>query len=148
MTELADGGFDLVTVGRRRFRIEELLDAGTPYLTARVQWLPEGDGTDEQADRLAPRVLAVFRQYLRADPPRRGRGDLRAASRRPDGAVAPGRGHGRADPAERQRLLALTGHRRPAARRAAAAHRETALLRQVRAVPVPLAELGVTSSPN
>jgi len=148
VTELADGGFDLVTVGRRRFRIEELLDAGTPYLTARVQWLPEGDGTDEQADRLAPRVLAVFRQYLALIRP----GEAEEISEQlPDDPTV--LSHLVAATAaltlpERQRLLALTGTAARLRAELRLLNRETALLRQVRAVPVPLAELGVTSSPN
>ena len=64
VTELPNGRYDLVTVGRRRFRITDLATEGTPYLTASVQWLPEPTGSEELADLLAPQVLAVFRQYL------------------------------------------------------------------------------------
>ena len=47
VTELDDGGFDIVTVGRRRFRIAEVDRESAPYLTADVEWLPEPTGPDE-----------------------------------------------------------------------------------------------------
>ena len=64
VSELPDGRFDIVTVGRRRFRVLGVEAGSAPYLTAEVEWLPEEDGTDEFAARLAPRVLAAFRKYL------------------------------------------------------------------------------------
>ena len=44
VTELPDGRFDIVTVGRRRFRIADVSPASEPYLTAEVEWLPEPAG--------------------------------------------------------------------------------------------------------
>ena len=92
VTELADGGFDIVTVGRRRFRIAEVDDSAEPYLTADVEWLPEpgrpgrgGRPAGRPGDRGVPAVP-------RPDPLRPG-GDLRAAAGGPDGALAPGGGH-------------------------------------------------------
>ncbi|GIJ31802.1 LON peptidase substrate-binding domain-containing protein [Micromonospora sediminimaris] len=140
VTELDDGGFDIVTVGRRRFRMGDVDRTSAPYLTAEVQWLPEPDGPDETADLLAARVIAVFRQYL---------GLIRAEAGQlteqlPEDATV--LSHLVAATAaltltDRQRLLAIDG---TAARLRAELHllnREAALLRQVRAVPVPLAEL-------
>ncbi|WFE47289.1 LON peptidase substrate-binding domain-containing protein [Verrucosispora sp. WMMD1129] len=140
VTELDDGGFDIVTVGRRRFRMGDVDRTSAPYLTAEVQWLPEPDGPDETADLLSARVIAVFRQYL---------GLIRAEAGQlteqlpEDPTVL---SHLVAATAaltltDRQRLLAIDG---TAARLRAELHllnREAALLRQVRAVPVPLAEL-------
>ncbi|MFY1577750.1 LON peptidase substrate-binding domain-containing protein [Verrucosispora sp. WMMD703] len=140
VSELDDGGFDIVTVGRRRFRMGDVDRTSAPYLTAEVQWLPEPDGPDETADLLAARVIAVFRQYL---------GLIRAEAGQlteqlpEDPTVL---SHLVAATAaltltDRQRLLAIDG---TAARLRAELHllnREAALLRQVRAVPVPLAEL-------
>src|SRR6185436_18109188 len=65
VAEQPDGRFDLVTVGRNRFEILRTLPAGQPYLQAEVRFLPEPLDTDEEADRLAPGVLAAFRSYLR-----------------------------------------------------------------------------------
>ena len=44
VTELPDGRFDIVTVGRRRFRIADVSPSAEPYLTADVEWLPEPAG--------------------------------------------------------------------------------------------------------
>ncbi|MEU1589473.1 LON peptidase substrate-binding domain-containing protein [Micromonospora sp. NPDC005710] len=147
VTELADGGFDIVTVGRRRFRIAEVDDSTEPYLTADVEWLPDPGGTDEVADLLAARVIAVFRQYLgliRSDPEE-------ISEQLPEDPTV--LSHLVAATAaltvdDRQRLLAIddTASRLRAELRLL--NREAALLRQVRAVPVPLAELASPPTPN
>ncbi|MFG1658807.1 LON peptidase substrate-binding domain-containing protein [Micromonospora chersina] len=147
VTELADGGFDIVTVGRRRFRIAEVDDAAAPYLTAEVEWLPEPAGADEVADLLAARVISVFRQYLslvRPDP-------QEISEQLPEDPTV--LSHLVAATAaltvdDRQRLLAIddTAGRLRAELRLL--HRETTLLREVRAVPVPLSELAGPPAPN
>ncbi|MEU0151773.1 LON peptidase substrate-binding domain-containing protein [Micromonospora fulviviridis] len=147
VTELADGGFDIVTVGRRRFRVAEVDDAAAPYLTADVEWLPEPAGTDEVADLLAARVISVFRQYLnlvRPDP-------QEISEQLPEDPTV--LSHLVAATAaltvdDRQRLLAIddTAGRLRAELRLL--HRETTLLREVRAVPVPLSELAGPPAPN
>jgi Lon protease-like protein len=40
VTELDDGRMDIVTVGRRRFHLDRVLEADTPYLQAEVTYLP------------------------------------------------------------------------------------------------------------
>ena len=50
VTEHPDGRFDIVTVGRRRFRITGVDPDTEPYLTAEVEWLPEPDGRRGLAD--------------------------------------------------------------------------------------------------
>lgn len=147
VTELADGGFDIVTVGRRRFRVAEVDDAAAPYLTAEVEWLPEPSGADEVADLLAARVISVFRQYLglvRPDP-------QEISEQLPEDPTV--LSHLVAATAaltvdDRQRLLAIddTAGRLRAELRLL--NRETTLLRQVRAVPVPLSELAGPPVPN
>jgi uncharacterized protein len=163
VTELPDGRFDLVTVGRRRFRIDRVDPQAAPYLVAEVEWLPEPAGQEEAADLLAPRVLASFRQYLGLI------GDSRPGE---SPAEEVGEGVGGGGPSgeqlpedatvlshlvaataaltldDRQRLLAApdTATRLRTELRLLA--RETALLRQVRAVPVPLSELAVPPSSN
>jgi Lon protease-like protein len=147
VTELPDGRFDLVTVGRRRFRLGPVDDGSQPYLTARVDWLPEPPGQQEVAELLAPRVLAVFRQYLglvRDDP-----GEL--SEQLPDDPTVLSHlvaATAALTLADRQRLLAVpdTAGRLRAELRLLT--RETALLRHVRAVPAPLTELAQPASPN
>ena len=63
VTELPDGRFDIMTVGRRRFTLLGLHQDDQPYLTADVDWLPD-DEPDPVAERLAPRALTAFRAYL------------------------------------------------------------------------------------
>jgi Lon protease-like protein len=147
VTEHEDGRFDLVTVGRRRFRIVDVDDHGKPYLTAQVEWLPEETGEPGQADTLAPGVLAIFQRYLRM---------LRGEST-PTGEQLPDDpnvlSHLIAATAsltldDRQTLLAMpdTVSRLRAER--TMLNREVALLGQIRAVPATLAELSSPSAPN
>jgi Lon protease-like protein len=147
VTELPDGRFNIVTVGRRRFRIVDLDKESQPYLTAAVEWLPEPDGEEEVADLLAPRVLAVFRQYLgliRADPEE-------ISEQLPDDPTVISHlvaATAALTMADRQRLLAIpdTAGRLRAELRLLS--REAALLRQVRAVPVSPADFGAPPTPN
>jgi Lon protease-like protein len=147
VTEHPDGRFDIVTVGRKRFRIVDVDDSGTPYLTAQVEWLPEATGEPGLADALAPGVLAIFQRYLRM---------LRGESI-PTGEQLPDDpnvlSHLIAATAsltldDRQQLLALpdTVSRLKAER--SILNREVALLDQIRAVPATLAELSTPSAPN
>ncbi|MEU6021467.1 LON peptidase substrate-binding domain-containing protein [Micromonospora sp. NPDC048871] len=140
VTELADGGFDIVTVGRRRFRIEQLDNAAEPYLTAEVSWLPEPTGPDEAANLLASRVIAVFREYLGLMRTEAGQlteqlpEDPTVLSHLVAATAA-------LTVADRQRLLAIDDTTARLRAELTLLNREAALLRQVRAVPVPLAEL-------
>lgn len=147
VTELPDGRLDVVTVGRRRFRIHDLDRESAPYLVAEVEWLPEPTGQEQAADLLAPRVLAVFRQYLtliRNDPDE-------ISEQLPDDPTVLSHlvaATAALTLADRQRLLATpdTAGRLRAELRLL--NRETTLLRQVRAVPVPLTELAGPMTPN
>jgi Lon protease-like protein len=165
VTELPDGRFDLVTVGRRRFRIARVDAEALPYLVAEVEWLPEPPGQEEEADLLAPRVLAIFRQYLGlmrdsgsgTEPPASGEGGEWAGGEGPSGEQLPENptvlSHLVAATAaltvgDRQRLLAAPDTPTRLRTELRLLAREAALLRQVRAVPVPLSELAVPPSPN
>ncbi|MEV0426723.1 LON peptidase substrate-binding domain-containing protein [Micromonospora sp. NPDC050495] len=147
VTELADGGFDIVTVGRRRFRIADVDSDAAPYLTAAVEWLPEPAGPDEGAGLLAARVISVFRQYLglvRPDP-------QEISEQLPEDPTV--LSHLVAATAaltvdDRQRLLAIDDTAARLRAELRLLHRETALLRHVRAVPVPLSELAGPPAPN
>jgi Lon protease-like protein len=147
ITELPDGRFDLMTVGRRRFKLLGLARNDTPYLTGEVEWLPEPKGEPDRESELAAGVLAAFQQYLRAIR----RADDGDSEQMPDDPTV--LSHLVAATAsltleDRQALLAEpdTISRLKAER--ALLRREAALLTQVRAVPVALADLAVPSSPN
>jgi Lon protease-like protein len=147
VTEHPDGRFDIVTVGRRRFRTLKIDQNAASYLAAQVEWLPESAGDEGLAEALAPGVLAIFQRYLRM---------LRGQST-PNGEQLPDDpnvlSHLVAATAsltldDRQHLLALpdTVSRLKAER--ALLSREVALLDQIRAVPATLTELSTPSAPN
>ncbi|MBO0868953.1 MAG: LON peptidase substrate-binding domain-containing protein [Micromonosporaceae bacterium] len=145
ITEHADGRFDLVTVGRRRFQILRVETRAGPYLTAEVRFLAEAEGAPGEADRLVPGLLELFQRYLRLLRPDQ------VGEQVPDEAAI--LSHLIAATValplpERQALLAAPdiASRLRAERRLL--HREVTLLHRVRALPVPLPEFAVASSPN
>jgi Lon protease-like protein len=146
VTELPDGRFDIVTVGRRRFRVLAVDPAPAPYLTAEVEWLPDDESADETADLLAPRVLAAFRAYLDLLRP-----DSESLDQVPDDPTV--LSHLVAATAqlttdERQLLLAAPDTAARLRTELKLLHREAGLLARVRAVPVPLSDLARPASPN
>lgn len=146
VTEHPDGTYDIVTVGRRRYTIRELVDAPTPYAQAAVTFLREEPGPAGVAEGLSPRVLAAFRAYLRAY-----RNGVAGREQLPE------------DPLVLSHLVAATATLSLADRQALLAapdtatrlrdelrllQRETALLARFRAVPASLADLTVRPAPN
>ncbi len=65
LTEHADGRFDLVTVGTRRFRLLGLLEP-QPYLVGEVAELPEVGGKDAEVAPAVREVQRGFSGYLDA----------------------------------------------------------------------------------
>jgi Lon protease-like protein len=66
VTPYADGRFDIVGVGETRFRLTGLdTEAGTPYHTGIVEFLPEADGEGD-VGRLSAAVTGLFAEYRRA----------------------------------------------------------------------------------
>jgi Lon protease-like protein len=146
VTELPDGRFDIMTVGRRRFSITDVAQGDEPYLTAGVEWLPDEEVAGPAAENLAPRALVAFRTYL----------DLL----RPDSEVLDAVP---ADPTVLSHLIAATAQLTTEERQSLLAapdtasrlraelkllNREAGLLARVRAVPVPLSDLARPASPN
>jgi Lon protease-like protein len=147
VTELDDGRFDIVTVGRRRFEITAIVPAGTPYLQAEVRYLPEPVDIHGSADRLAPRVLAAFHSYLRL-----ARTDAEEIGEQlPENPLVLSHlvaATAALSLAERQQLLAAPDTAARLRAELRLLHREVSLLRHVRAVPVALSELPVRPGPN
>jgi Lon protease-like protein len=146
VTELPDGRFDIVTVGRRRFKVLSVEAGAAPYLTAEVEWLPDDEGMDETADLLAPRVLGAFRTYLELLRP-----DSEVLDQVPDDPTV--LSHLIAATAqlttdERQLLLAAPDTATRLRTELKLLNREAVLLARVRAVPVPLSDLARPASPN
>ncbi|MFI7597756.1 LON peptidase substrate-binding domain-containing protein [Actinoplanes sp. NPDC049681] len=146
VTELPDGRFDIVTVGRRRFRVLSIAADTLPYLTAEVEWLPDEEPDDPTARLLAPRVLAAFRTYLDLLRP-----DSEVLDQVPDDPTV--LSHLVAATAqltidERQELLAAPDTAVRLRSELRLLNREAGLLARVRAVPVPLSDLARPVSPN
>ncbi len=65
VTPYSDGRFDIVTVGETRFRLVGIdEEAGTPYLTGLVEFLPEPDGVQD-VEALRRNVVGQFADYRR-----------------------------------------------------------------------------------
>jgi Lon protease-like protein len=146
VTELPDGRFDIVTVGRRRFRVLDVEADTHPYLTAEVEWLPDEDGGAETADLLAPRVLAAFRTYLELLRP-----DSEVLDQVPDDPTVLSHlvaATAQLTTAERHDLLAAPDATARLRAELKLLNREAGLLARVRAVPVPLSDLARPASPN
>jgi Lon protease-like protein len=63
---LPDGRFDIVTTGRRPFRLLELDTESAPYLMGTVEWLddaPVPSGAEEATERLSSVARSAHRQY-------------------------------------------------------------------------------------
>ncbi|MFI1988017.1 LON peptidase substrate-binding domain-containing protein [Actinoplanes sp. NPDC020271] len=146
VTELPDGRFDVMTVGRRRFRVLDVAQGEEPWLTAQVEWLPDEEPPDGAATLLKPRVLAAFQTYLQLLRP-----SADILDQMPD------------DPTVLSHLVAATAQLTLEERHALLAapdtvarlraelrllNREAGLLARVRAVPVPLSDLARPASPN
>jgi Lon protease-like protein len=147
VTEHPDGTYDLVTVGRSRFEITQVVPASTPYLQAEIRYLPEQSGPEGDAERLGPRVLAAFRAYLRGISTDPGG----STDQLPDDPIV--LSHLVAATTvlsldDRQRLLATPDTAGRLRAELALLRREVALLRQVRAVPVAPSELSARPGPN
>lgn len=146
LTAHPDGNFDLVTVGRRRFRIRELHRGATPYLEADIDWIDEPDA-DARAELLVPGLLDLFQRYLQVIRTDGGDG----GEQLPD------------DPAvlsyliaatavlavdDRQQLLAAVTPADRLALERRLINRELVLLRELSALPIPLGDLAAASSDN
>jgi Lon protease-like protein len=140
-----DGRYDIVTVGADRFRLREVDRASRPYLVGLVEWLPAEPPSD--AGALALAVGTLFGEYADA-----------AAGLQALPAEAP---ELPADPTElsylvaagavltledRQSLLEAETTRARLQAELRLLKRETTMVRRLRVLPVPIAELQVTQS--
>lgn len=140
-----DGRFDIVTVGADRFRLRGVDRTSRPYLVGTVEWLPADPPSTDHA--LAAAVGSLFTEYaavaaalqarpveqveLPADP---GELSYLVAS----AAVL--------TPEDRQWLLEATSATARLKAELRLLKRETTMVRRLRALPVPVAELQVSQS--
>jgi Lon protease-like protein len=146
-----DGRFDIVTVGSDRFKLLDVDRTTRPYLVGSVEWLPGDPPPDAEAALLARAVALLFGEYASAAA------GLRTTDPDRD-TVLP---ELPTDPGDLSHLVAstavLTLEDRQALLEAPTAparlraelrllKRETTMVRRLRALPVPIAELQVTQS--
>jgi len=152
VTPYDDGRYDIVSIGRRRFRLHDIAPSGEPYLSGSVEWLGEGGGDPAEPALLARSVGELFlacRQLLRdRDPATAGPdGDYPL----PDDPQLVANLVAAASPFtldDRQSLLAAPSTTDRLRRELQLLKREVRMLSRLRAVPVPLAELRVPMGPN
>jgi Lon protease-like protein len=147
-----DGRYDIVTVGTDRFRLRSVDRESRPYLVGSVDWLPAEPRAADLAG-LAAAVGALFGDYADAAAGLQGRpaeptepaepAELPAEPVELAYAVAAGAVLTLED---RQALLAAETTRARLQAELRLLKRETTMVRRLRALPVPIAELQVTQS--
>jgi len=144
IAELDDGTYDVLTVGSERFRLDGVAAEGAPYLQATVRWLPESPGAAAEATVLADGVRAVYGSYLAAlvgaDQAAALLADLPEDPLRLASSVA---ASAPLELGDRQALLAADDGVARLRLELRMLKREATMLRRLRAVPIPLAELRV-----
>ena len=141
-----DGRFDIVTVGTDRFRLRSVDRESRPYLVGSVDWLPAEPAPADLAG-LAAAVGAVFAEYVAAAAGLQGRPTEQAEL--PDDPVELAYAVAAAAVLtleDRQALLAAETTRARLRAELRLLKRETTMVRRLRALPVPIAELQVTQS--
>jgi uncharacterized protein len=140
-----DGRYDIVTVGADRFRLLEVDRESRPYLVGTVEWLPPDPPSADTG--LAAAVGALFGEYatlaaalqarpvetveLPADPGELSHLVASAAVLTPE---------------DKQALLEATGTTARLRAELRLLKRETTMVRRLRALPVPVAELQISQS--
>jgi Lon protease-like protein len=147
ITEHPDGRFDIVTVGRRRFRLADVVQDPAPYLVGEVTMLGEPSGDEANLERLATTVLELFQRYItlmRQDAPDVGE----QLPDRPAVLSYLVAASAALSVDDRQRLLAAEDTVRRLRAERSLLRRELTLLSRLRAVPAPLGDLTAPASPN
>ena len=148
--QLPEGRYDITSSGERRFRLLQIDREAAPYLMARVEWLPDAEPDAETAqvsDRIVASARSAHERYhqtgLRNEPQETPPADTElgnlAYALAEDCVLSP---------EDRQDLLAETD---PLARLRLVRKlmlREAEFLRELRAVPAPLAEFAENTSVN
>jgi len=142
-----DGRYDIVAVGTERFRLLEVDRTSQPFLVGSVDWLPADPPAGPEDTALTGIVSSLFAEYataaagLQARPaetPELPSGPSELSYLVAGGAVL--------TLEDRQALLELGTARARLKAELRLLKRETTMVRRLRALPVPIAELQVTQS--
>jgi Lon protease-like protein len=147
---LPDGRFDVVTTGRRRFRLLAIDSTVAPYLVGTVEWVPDQmmpEGSAEAAERLSAVARAAHRRYCESawenedwQMPSADAGTAELAHLLAADCLLPLE--------DRQQLLEETHPLRRLRIICRLLTREAGFLAQLRAVPAPPAELANLTQPS
>jgi Lon protease-like protein len=161
VTPYDDGRFDIIAVGRRRFRLHGIDSGVEPYLCGNVEWLPEVGSERCEAELLARsvgelflrcrRMLRVYEEAGPSDGPAEGERPAGRAFTLPDDPLLVSHLVASSAPFaldDRQSLLANSCTTDRLRQELRLLKREVTMLSQLRAVPVPLAELRVPMGLN
>ncbi len=151
-----DGRYDILSVGRRRFRLLGVDTVSRPYPVGTVEWLPDEDAsapadgpTAARAQELADAVGTAFAAYLNAVAAARGlRGQPQPMPGNPTALSHLAASAALLTLDDRQALLEQPGTVHRLAATLSLLRRETMMLRTLRVVPAPLSELPAPTALN
>jgi uncharacterized protein len=142
-----DGRYDIVTVGTERFRLLDVDRTSQPFLVGSVEWVPADPPAGPEDAGLTGIVSTLFGEYVAAAAGLQARPAETAELPSDPGElsylVAAGAVLALED---RQALLELGTARARLKAELRLLKRETTMVRRLRALPVPIAELQVTQS--
>lgn len=148
--QLPEGRYDITATGQRRFRLLQIDREAAPYLMARVQWLPDTEPAEDSPalrDRVTASARSAHERYHgtglrkeRADPPSEDTEFGQLAYSLVEDCVL--------STEDRQALLEETDPMTRIRHARKLMLREAEFLRELRAVPAPLAEFAENSSVN
>lgn len=148
--QLPEGRYDITATGERRFRLLQIDREAAPYLMARVQWLPDTEPEDDSPalrDRVGASARSAHERYHgtglskeRSDPPAEDTEFAQLAHALVEDCVL--------STEDRQALLEETDPMNRVRLARKLMLREAEFLRELRAVPAPLAEFAENSSVN
>ncbi|HST65048.1 MAG TPA: LON peptidase substrate-binding domain-containing protein [Mycobacteriales bacterium] len=142
-----DGRYDIVTVGTDRFRLLDVDRTSRPFLVGSVEWVPADPPAGPEDAGLSGIVSTLFAEYVAAAAGLQARPaetpELPSDPGELSYLVAAGAVLTLED---RQALLELGTARARLQAELRLLKRETTMVRRLRALPVPIAELQVTQS--
>ncbi len=141
-----DGRYDIVSVGTDRFRLRSVDRRSRPYLVGAVEWLP-AEPPPAGLARLATTVGTLFADYVDAAAGLQGRPTEPAELPEDPAELAYAVAAGAVLTLEdRQALLEAETARARLRAELWLLKRETTMVRRLRALPVPIAELQISQS--
>lgn len=147
---LPDGRFDIITTGERRFRLLDVDAVSAPYLCGQVEWIPDSP-VPQRIEPIIPQLTAAARSaHRRYCEAAWRREDWTEFSRDVDAGTLANQlaADCLLSIEDRQTLLEQTCPAKRLTLLRRVLNRECGVLSNLRAVPVPLSELGPEAGKN